>query len=92
MKRFTSVILTLVLSAIIYVSSFFGIVAEVVKRAGYSRYAAGATEAVQTAPFLALITFGCYALFTIGYKLFNFNDCEQASLDLTEVRHIEILL
>jgi hypothetical protein len=86
MKRFTLVVLTCLISASIYISSFFGVVSSLVKRTSYARYASGATEAVQVAPFLALVVFGCYALFTIGYKLFNFNDCEQASLELTEVR------
>ncbi|XP_044304673.1 dolichol-phosphate mannosyltransferase subunit 3 [Varanus komodoensis] len=33
-------------------------------------------------PIYLLVTFGCYALGIIGYRLATFNDCEEASQEL----------
>jgi hypothetical protein len=41
---------------------------------------------VLAAPFCAAVALGCYALLTVGAKLYRFNDCEEAADELTEVR------
>ena len=41
---------------------------------------------ILVAPFLFLTALGCYALATIGFNLYRFNDCEEASEELTRVR------
>ena len=41
---------------------------------------------ILVAPFLFLAALGCYALATIGFNLYRFNDCEEASEELTRVR------
>lgn len=33
-------------------------------------------------PLYLLVSFGCYALATVGYRLATFNDCEEASKEL----------
>ena len=42
--------------------------------------------AVLAAPFVLAVLLGSYALVTVGCKLFRFNDCEEASSELTGVR------
>lgn len=42
--------------------------------------------AVLAAPFVLAVLLGSYALVTVGCKLFRFNDCEEASAELTGVR------
>lgn len=37
-------------------------------------------------PFVFLAALGCYALATVGFNLYRFNDCEEASAELTRVR------
>ena len=49
-------------------------------------YSAGAEFAVLVAPFFCAVALGSYALLTVGAKLYRFNDCEDASQELTEVR------
>lgn len=49
-------------------------------------YSAGAEFAVLVAPFFFAVALGSYALLTVGAKLYRFNDCEEASQELTEVR------
>ena len=47
----------------------------------------GALEfSILVAPFALAVLLGCYALVTVGFKLFRFNDCEEASAVLTRVR------
>lgn len=41
--------------------------------------------AILVAPFLLAVLLGAYALITIGIKLFRFNDCEEASVELSKV-------
>lgn len=38
-------------------------------------------------PAYLLVSFGCYSLAVIGYRVATFNDCEEASQELR--RHIE---
>ncbi|XP_058475076.1 dolichol-phosphate mannosyltransferase subunit 3 [Solea solea] len=33
-------------------------------------------------PLYLLVTFGCYSLATVGYRVATFNDCDEASLEL----------
>ncbi|XP_026581075.1 dolichol-phosphate mannosyltransferase subunit 3-like [Pseudonaja textilis] len=33
-------------------------------------------------PTYLLVTFGCYSLGVVGYRLATFNDCQEASLEL----------
>ena len=40
---------------------------------------------VLVAPLLFAVALGCFALLTVGAKLYRFNDCEEASAELTEV-------
>lgn len=35
-------------------------------------------------PFYLLVTFGCYSLATIGYRVATFNDCDDAAKELLE--------
>lgn len=35
-------------------------------------------------PLYLLVTFGCYSLATIGYRVATFNDCEGAARELQE--------
>ena len=42
--------------------------------------------ALLVAPFFLAVLLGAYALCTVGLKLFRFNDCEEASEELAEVR------
>jgi hypothetical protein len=49
--------------------------------------AANIEFAILVAPFLLAVLLGAYALITIGIKLFRFNDCEEASVELSKVRH-----
>ncbi|XP_053719246.1 dolichol-phosphate mannosyltransferase subunit 3 [Synchiropus splendidus] len=35
-------------------------------------------------PFYLLVTFGCYSLATVGYRVATFNDCEEAALELQQ--------
>ena len=48
--------------------------------------AANIEYAILVAPFLLAVLLGAYALITIGIKLFRFNDCEEASVELSKVR------
>jgi hypothetical protein len=41
---------------------------------------------ILAAPFAFLVALGCYALATVGRNLYVFNDCEEASEELTRVR------
>ncbi|KAG7500707.1 dolichol-phosphate mannosyltransferase subunit 3 [Solea senegalensis] len=35
-------------------------------------------------PLYLLVTFGCYSLATVGYRVATFNDCDEAALELQE--------
>ncbi|XP_037651530.1 dolichol-phosphate mannosyltransferase subunit 3 [Sebastes umbrosus] len=35
-------------------------------------------------PLYLLVSFGCYSLATVGYRVATFNDCDQASRELQE--------
>ncbi|XP_062266030.1 dolichol-phosphate mannosyltransferase subunit 3 [Platichthys flesus] len=35
-------------------------------------------------PLYLLVSFGCYSLATVGYRLTTFNDCEEAAAELQE--------
>ncbi|KAF0024578.1 dolichol-phosphate mannosyltransferase subunit 3 [Scophthalmus maximus] len=35
-------------------------------------------------PLYLLVSFGCYSLATVGYRLATFNDCEEAALELQQ--------
>ncbi|KAM9823660.1 dolichol-phosphate mannosyltransferase subunit 3 [Neosynchiropus ocellatus] len=35
-------------------------------------------------PLYLLVTFGCYSLATVGYRVATFNDCEEAALELQQ--------
>ncbi|KAM6899711.1 dolichol-phosphate mannosyltransferase subunit 3 [Xenentodon cancila] len=35
-------------------------------------------------PFYLLVSFGCYSLATVGYRVATFNDCEEAARELKE--------
>ncbi|XP_029918918.1 dolichol-phosphate mannosyltransferase subunit 3 [Myripristis murdjan] len=35
-------------------------------------------------PLYLLVTFGCYSLATVGYRVATFNDCEEAAKELQE--------
>jgi hypothetical protein len=49
-------------------------------------YDADVEFSILVAPFFLAVLLGCYALVTVGLKLFRFNDCEEASEELTGVR------
>ena len=77
MKRFTLLVLLVLTSAITWFATvLFG--------AADSR--PELKDAITIAPFYAAVLLGCYALFTVGSKLYRFNDCEEASNELTKVR------
>ncbi|KAM4630316.1 dolichol-phosphate mannosyltransferase subunit 3 [Polymixia lowei] len=35
-------------------------------------------------PLYLLVSFGCYSLATVGYRVATFNDCEEAAVELQE--------
>ncbi|XP_008336102.1 dolichol-phosphate mannosyltransferase subunit 3-like [Cynoglossus semilaevis] len=35
-------------------------------------------------PLYLLVSFGCYSLATVGYRVATFNDCEDAALELQQ--------
>uniref|UniRef100_A0A8D2ZNW1 Dolichol-phosphate mannosyltransferase subunit 3 n=1 Tax=Scophthalmus maximus TaxID=52904 RepID=A0A8D2ZNW1_SCOMX len=35
-------------------------------------------------PLYLLVSFGCYSLATVGYRVATFNDCEEAALELQQ--------
>ncbi|XP_018540525.1 dolichol-phosphate mannosyltransferase subunit 3 [Lates calcarifer] len=35
-------------------------------------------------PLYLLVSFGCYSLATVGYRVATFNDCEEAAIELQE--------
>ncbi|XP_064400686.1 dolichol-phosphate mannosyltransferase subunit 3-like [Halichondria panicea] len=39
-------------------------------------------EAIVPLPVYLIMCFGCYSLFTIGYRLMSFNDCNDAASEL----------
>ncbi|NXH10616.1 DPM3 mannosyltransferase, partial [Bucco capensis] len=41
-------------------------------------------QALLPLPVYLLVTFGCYSLATVGYRLATFNDCEEAAAELQE--------
>jgi hypothetical protein len=45
---------------------------------------------ILVAPFGFLVALGCYALLTVGRNLYVFNDCEEASEELTRVRLLRV--
>ena len=85
-KRFHVLVAAAVAFAALWVASLTGHLGAALARSALAPRAAAIVDGVQHAPFLALVVFGCYALFTIGFKLFNFNDCEEAAVELTAVR------
>ena len=86
MKRFHVFAGASALFCCVWISSFLGVI-ETALSGTYLASSTGAIiDAVQLAPFFLLVLFGCYALLTIGLKLFNFNDCEEAAVGLTKVR------
>ncbi|XP_075049422.1 dolichol-phosphate mannosyltransferase subunit 3 [Mixophyes fleayi] len=41
-------------------------------------------EVIWPFPVYLLVTFGCYSLATIGYRVATFNDCEDAAQELQQ--------
>ena len=39
-------------------------------------------EVIFYLPIYLLIVFGCYTLFTIGYRVSSFNDCNESAISL----------
>lgn len=87
-KRFHVLVAAAVAFAALWLASLTGHLGAALARSSLAPRAAAIVDGVQHAPFLALVVFGCYALFTIGFKLFNFNDCEEAAVELTAVRGV----
>jgi hypothetical protein len=86
MKRFHVLAGASALFCCVWISSFLGVIETALAGTALASSTGSVVDAVQLAPFYILVSFGCYALLTIGLKLFNFNDCEEAAVGLTEVR------
>ncbi|XP_063802699.1 dolichol-phosphate mannosyltransferase subunit 3 [Pseudophryne corroboree] len=41
-------------------------------------------EVIWPLPVYLLVTFGCYSLATVGYRVATFNDCEEAAQELQD--------
>jgi hypothetical protein len=86
MKRFHVLAGASALFCCVWISSFLGVIEAALAGTALASSTGSIIDAVQLSPFYILVSFGCYALLTIGLKLFNFNDCEEAAVGLTEVR------